>query len=55
MRISLTFPGQDRVLGAALGLSIAVHIVLLAVHFRLPDPSRWKSQPETLFVALGWR
>jgi protein TonB len=46
------FPGKDRVLGAALGLSIALHIMLLAVHFQLPDPSRWKSQNQPMEVVL---
>jgi protein TonB len=40
------------VLGAALGLSIALHLTLLAVHFRLPDPSRWKSESQPLEVVL---
>src|SRR5204863_3864385 len=44
--------GKDRVLGAALGLSIALHIMLLAMHFRLPDPSRWKSQSQPMEVVL---
>jgi protein TonB len=46
------FTGKDRVLGAALGLSIAFHITLLAMHFRLPDPSRWKSENQPLEVVL---
>jgi len=29
------------VLGAALGISIAVHAVLMAVHFQMPDPLHW--------------
>ena len=33
----------DGVLGAALGLSLALHAGLLAVHFRFPDASRFKS------------
>jgi protein TonB len=44
--------GKDRVLGAALGISLAVHAVLLAVHFKLPDPTRWKTQPQPLEVVL---
>ena len=34
--------GRDRVLGAALGLSLALHIALLSVHFRSPDGLRWR-------------
>jgi periplasmic protein TonB len=30
--------GNHRVLGAALGLSIALHATLMAVHFTMPDP-----------------
>jgi len=43
---------KDRVLGAAVGLSIALHLTLLAVHFRLPDPSRWKAESQPLEVVL---
>jgi protein TonB len=45
------FEGKDRVLGAALGLSIALHVALLSVHFGMPDARRWKPQ-ETLEVVL---
>jgi len=48
----MPFFGQDRVLGAALGISIAVHAVLMAVHFKLPDSLRWKSQSQPLEVVL---
>jgi protein TonB len=42
----LTFSGNQRVLGAALGLSIALHATLLAVHFKTPDPrARTANQP----------
>ena len=43
---------NDRVLGAALGISIALHATLLAVHFRLPDALRWKSPNQPLEVVL---
>jgi protein TonB len=43
---------QDRVLGAALGISIAVHAVLMAVHFQMPDPLHWKSNAQPLEVVL---
>ncbi len=37
---------NDRVLGAALGLSIALHAALMAVHFKMPDPrARFANQP----------
>jgi protein TonB len=37
---------NDRVLGAALGLSIALHATLMAVHFKMPDPrARFANQP----------
>ena len=42
----LMFARNDRVLGAALGLSIALHATLLAVHFKMPDPrARAANQP----------
>jgi protein TonB len=40
------------VLGAALGISIAVHAVLMAVHFQMPDPLHWKSNAQPLEVVL---
>jgi periplasmic protein TonB len=46
-----TIEGKDRVLGAALGLSIAVHMMALGVHFRFPDAIRWKA-PQPLEVVL---
>ena len=48
----MPFVGQDRVLGAALGISLAVHIVLLAVHFKMPDALRWKAAAQPLEVVL---
>jgi periplasmic protein TonB len=47
-----TLAGQDRVLGAALGLSLALHAVLLSVHFRFPDGARWKQEHTPLEVVL---
>src|SRR5262245_8078443 len=44
--------GKDRVLGAALGISIAVHAVLMAVHFKMPDAMRWKQNAQPLEVVL---
>jgi protein TonB len=43
---------QDRVLGAALGLSVALHITLLSVHFTFPDGKRWKQDSAPLEVVL---
>ena len=42
---------RDRMLGAALGISIAVHAAVLAVHFRFPDAIRWQA-PQPLEVVL---
>jgi periplasmic protein TonB len=46
-----TIESRDRMLGAALGLSIAAHIVALGVHFRFPDATRWQA-PQPLEVVL---
>jgi len=43
---------QDRVLGAALGLSLALHAALLSVHFKFPDGQRWKQENAPLEVVL---
>jgi len=43
---------QDRVLGAALGISLAIHAVLMAVHFKMPDALRWKPSAQPLEVVL---
>ena len=43
---------KDRVLGAALGISLAVHAVLMAAHFTMPDSLRWKSNAQPLEVVL---
>jgi protein TonB len=42
---------RDRVLGAALGLSLALHAVLLSLHFRMPD-NRWQRSNTPLEVVL---
>ena len=53
MRISFIIGGrQDRLLGAALGLSLALHTALLAVHFRSPLGQRPKEQAAPLEVVL---
>ncbi len=46
------FGSNDRVLGAALGLSILLHAALLAIHFRMPDALRWKPANQPLEVVL---
>ena len=43
---------NDRLLGAALGLSLALHAVVLAVHFKFPDAIRWKADNQALEVVL---
>jgi protein TonB len=52
VRLHFTMAGQDRVLGAAIGLSLALHIVLLSLHFRLPDGKRWKQDNAPLEIVL---
>jgi protein TonB len=47
-----TFGSQDRVLGAAIGLSLALHAALLSMHFKFPDASRWKSSSAPIEVVL---
>ncbi len=44
--------GRDRMLGAAVGLSLALHAVLLSVHFRFPEGLRWKQENPPLEVVL---
>ncbi len=44
--------GRDRMLGAAVGLSLALHAVLLSVHFTFPDGLRWKQENPPLEVVL---
>jgi protein TonB len=43
---------QDRLLGAAIGLSLALHAAALSVHFKFPDASRWKPQNTSIEVVL---
>ena len=52
MRLHFTFGRQDRVLGAAIGLSLALHAALLSVHFKFPDSLRWKPSSAPLEVVL---
>src|SRR5919106_5061926 len=43
---------QDRVLGAALGLSLALHAAALSVHFQFPEGRRAKQDSAPLEVVL---
>jgi periplasmic protein TonB len=52
VRLHFTFAMQDRVLGAAIGLSLALHAALLSMHFKFPDSSRSKQQNASLDVVL---
>jgi protein TonB len=42
---------RDRVLGAAIGLSIALHVLALSLHFKVPD-LRWQKSEAPLEVVL---
>lgn len=44
--------GRDRALALAVLVSIVLHAVLLAVHFKFPDALRWKSANAPLEVVL---
>ena len=48
----LTISGDDRVLGAAVGISILLHGALLSMQFKFPDTLRWKSDQQPLEVVL---
>ena len=48
----LMFASNDRVLGAALGLSLALHAVALAVHFKIPEAIGRKFESQPLEVVL---
>jgi len=52
VRLHFTLWSQDRVLGAAIGLSIALHAALLSMHFKFPDTLRWKAPDHSLEVVL---
>ena len=52
MRLHFISGSQDRVLGAAIGLSIALHAALLSMHFKFPDTLRWKAPDRSLEVVL---
>lgn len=48
----LTISRDERVLGAAVGISILLHGALLSMHFRFPDSQRWPSANQPLEVVL---
>src|ERR1044071_2178550 len=48
---SMFAPG-DRILGTAIGVSLALHAVALAVHFKFPEAMRWKAESQPLEVVL---
>ncbi len=52
MRLHLTISRDDRVLGAAVGISILLHGALLSMHFKFPDSLRAKPSEQTLEVVL---
>ncbi|HEX6296448.1 MAG TPA: TonB family protein [Burkholderiales bacterium] len=52
MRLHLTIRPDERVLGAAVGISILLHGAILSMHFKFPDPVRWKSADQPLEVVL---
>jgi protein TonB len=50
--MQLILPKHDRALGAALGLSLALHAALLSVHFKVPQGLLWKQESAPLEVVL---
>ncbi len=52
LRIPSLFAPNDRLLGTALGVSLALHAVALAVHFKFPEAIRWKAENQPLEVVL---
>jgi len=52
VRLHFISGSQDRVLGAAIGLSLALHAALLSMHFKFPDTLRWKAPDRSLEVVL---
>src|ERR1044071_2443481 len=55
-RMHLMLGPSDRLLGTALGralgVSLALHAVALAVHFKFPEAIRWKAENQPLEVVL---
>src|SRR5580765_1144469 len=52
LRIHSMLAPNERLLGTALGVSLALHAVALAVHFKLPEAIRWKAENLPLEVVL---
>ena len=48
----LTISRDERVLGAAVGISILLHGALLSMHFKFPDSQQWKAANQPLEVVL---
>src|SRR5262245_5200802 len=52
LKMHALFANHDRVLGTAIGVSLALHAVAMAVHFKFPDAIRWKAENQPLEVVL---
>lgn len=52
LRLQPIFQSPDRVLGAALGLSVLVHGIVLAIHFKVPERMLHKQSEPRLEVVL---
>ena len=52
MRSYLIMGGNDRLLHVALAVSVLLHALALALHFKFPDTLRWKPANTTLEVVL---
>ena len=52
MNLRWTPAGHDRVLTMALGTSIVLHAIVLAVHFNFPQALRWQASEPRLEVVL---
>jgi protein TonB len=52
LKMHALFAHHDRVLGTAIGVSLALHAVAMAVHFKFPDAIRWKAENQPLEVVL---
>jgi protein TonB len=50
--LHFTIDRRDRVLGAAIGLSLALHAAALSVQFKFPDARRWKPENTPIEVVL---
>jgi periplasmic protein TonB len=52
VRLHFTIDRRDRLLGAAVGLSLALHAAALSVQFKFPDARRWKPEHTPIEVVL---